>query len=424
MTGTEDTTGSTDAAAPRPRRRAARYAVPVAVLTVAVASIGLVPALADNGDPDLPSLSAEELVAKIAESDVEHFSGTVKTRADLGLPGGSLQDMLPSGDPSLGDSAAGDVDASARLASLLTGKHTVDVAVDGPEKQRATLKGDRGSYTMVHNDGSVWGYDSESKTAFRGEAPDGADRKGAPEDALPKGANPQQLAKELLDRLEDTTTVSVQGTTRVADRDAYQLAVKPKGAPDSTIDALRIAVDAENGVPLKVTLDARGGGDPIGEVAFQDVDFGKPAASTFDFTPPKGTTVIDEEELAKHRPEPGDALGSLPGLEEFPGIDALLDGKHAKDGKHPEGLKVLGKGWNTVLVMEAPESAKGEKAQELPEGGRMGKLLDAYTDRVEGDFGKGRVVGTKVVNALLTDDGSVYVGAVTKEGLIKAANAG
>lgn len=438
MTGTEGTTGTTELAAPRPRRRAAKYAVPVAVLTVAVASIGLVPALADNGDPDLPSITAEELVAKIAESDVEQFSGTVKTRTDLGLPGGSLQGLLPSGDPSAGEGSAADVDPASRLGALLSGEHTLKVAVDGEDRQRATITGDRGEYTFVHNGDTVWGYDSAAKTAFRGEAPKDADKgagqhskKDLPKD-LPKrmeNANPQELAKELLGAVEDTTSVSVGGTTRVADRDAYQLEVKPKGAPDSTVDALRIAVDASNGVPLRVSLDSKGGGEPVGEVAFQDVDFQKPAASTFDFKPPKGTRVIDEDELAKHQPDTDETLGGIPGLEGIPGLGDLGDLGDLKDGKAGRDagdVKVVGEGWNSVLVLKAPaEATKGEKGDGngLPEDGRMGKLLDSYTDKVEGDFGKGRVVSTKIVNALLTDDGSVYVGAVTKEGLVKVANA-
>ncbi|MEU3195026.1 DUF2092 domain-containing protein, partial [Streptomyces sp. NPDC006992] len=50
------------------------------------------------------------------------------------------------------------------------------------------------------------------------------------------------------------------------------------------------------------------------------------------------------------------------------------------------------------------------------------ELLDNFTDKVKGDFGTGRVFSTRLVNALMTEDGQVYVGAVTKEGLVKAAD--
>lgn len=420
-TAATETAGEHGPAEGRTRGKAAKYAVPVAVLTVAVASIGLVPALADNGDPDLPKISAEELVAKIADSDVDQFSGTVKTSTDLGLPGGALEGLMPSGSPS---SESGDVDPASKLQSLFSGEHTVKVAADGEDKQRATIAGDAGDYTFVHNDGTVWGYDSAAKTAYKGAAPQGDQSKGAK--GLEK-ANPQEAAKKLLAALDDTTSVAVDGTTKVAGRDAYQLAVKPKDAPDSTIDALRIAVDAENGVPLKVSLNAKSGGDPIGELAFTEVDFSKPAASTFDFKPPKGTKIVEEDDLAKEKGQHDKGqhdkpnLGSIPGLEGIPGLDEF-DGKQGgKDGAASGTTDVIGKGWNSVLVAKTGEGVEGDKA--LPDEGRAGKLLDAYTDKVEGDFGTGRVVSTKVINALITDDGSVYVGAVTKEGLVKAANA-
>ncbi|MCF2436869.1 hypothetical protein LV779_33830 [Streptomyces thinghirensis] len=65
---------------------------------MAAATIGLVPALADSGDPDLPKVTAEQLIEKIAKSDVEQLSGTVKISTDLGLPDlGGLESGLMSG---------------------------------------------------------------------------------------------------------------------------------------------------------------------------------------------------------------------------------------------------------------------------------------------------------------------------------------
>ena len=60
--------------------------VPVAVAGVAAATIGLVPALAASGDPDLPKITAQQLIEKIAASDSQQLSGTVKITTDLGLP--------------------------------------------------------------------------------------------------------------------------------------------------------------------------------------------------------------------------------------------------------------------------------------------------------------------------------------------------
>ncbi len=49
-------------------------------------------------------------------------------------------------------------------------------------------------------------------------------------------------------------------------------------------------------------------------------------------------------------------------------------------------------------------------------------FLDALGDKVTGKFGSGTVFKTRLVNALLTDDGKVYVGAVTKDELVRVAN--
>src|SRR3954451_18585514 len=59
------------------RRKAVRYLVPVAVAGLTAATITLVPALADSGDPDLPKITAQQLVTKLAASDVQTVSGSV-----------------------------------------------------------------------------------------------------------------------------------------------------------------------------------------------------------------------------------------------------------------------------------------------------------------------------------------------------------
>lgn len=102
------------------RRKAARYIVPVTVIGVAAATIGLVPALADSGDPDLPKITAQQLLDKIAASDVQQLSGTVKISTDLGLPDlGGLESGLLSGATQGGDGSS--ADPSTKLTELAAG---------------------------------------------------------------------------------------------------------------------------------------------------------------------------------------------------------------------------------------------------------------------------------------------------------------
>lgn len=78
--------GSDMAANTKTSRKAARYAVPVAVAGVAAATVAMVPAFANAGGPDLPKVTAQQLIEKVAASDVQQLTGTAKLSTDLGLP--------------------------------------------------------------------------------------------------------------------------------------------------------------------------------------------------------------------------------------------------------------------------------------------------------------------------------------------------
>ncbi|MFD5430381.1 hypothetical protein [Streptomyces sp. NPDC127084] len=149
------------------RRRAARYIVPVTVVGVAAATIGLVPALADSGDPNLPKITAQQLLDKVAKSDVQHLSGTVKISTDLGLPDlGGLESNLMSGATQSGDGSS--ADPTAKLTELATGTHTLRVAADGPDKQKVSLLENAAEYSLIHNGKDIWGYDSQSNEVYHG----------------------------------------------------------------------------------------------------------------------------------------------------------------------------------------------------------------------------------------------------------------
>ncbi|MGW8399469.1 LolA family protein [Streptomyces lydicus] len=405
------------------RRKAVRYAVPVAVAGVAAATIGLVPAFAGSGSPDLPKISAQDLIAKIASSDVQQLSGTVRVTTDLGLP--SLPGMGGAAG-SFGGGRGGeqggksDDGASAapqsKLMELASGAHTLRVAADGPDKQRVSIVDKAAEYSLVHNGKEVWAYDSGSNTAVHSTAP-GAGRhgdrhhapKGLPGDL--KNATPQDLAKQALKAAGDTTSVTVDGTAKVAGRDAYQLLIKPKQAA-STVGSIRVAVDAANGTPLKFTLTPKSGGPAAVDVGYTNVDFAKPDAGLFSFTPPKGAKVVDgDKQRAKAEREHGKQgkdFGARKGAEDLK--------------KGLGGLNVVGKGWTSIATIKGTGAGLPAGKGQGP-GGDAGKFLDSLGDKVSGSFGSGRVFSTRLVNALITDNGTVYVGAVDKQALIDAADA-
>ncbi|MFF4210747.1 outer membrane lipoprotein carrier protein LolA [Streptomyces sp. NPDC001796] len=389
------------------RRRAARYVVPVTVVGVAAATIGLVPAFAGSGDPDLPKISAQQLIEKIAKSDVQQMSGTVTISTDLGLPNlGGLEDSLASGALSQGEQGKGGSAAnpSSKLLELASGTHTVRVAADGQDKQKLSLIEKAAEYSVIRNGDQVWAYDSASNQAYHATGA-GEHKSG---EAAPKDvpATPRDFADQALKAADKTTSVAVDGTAQVAGRDAYKLLIRPKQS-GTTVGAISIAVDAKTGLPLKFTLTPAKGGAAVLDVGFTQVSFAKPAASTFDFTPPKGTKVTQGDDLkAGHE-------------------GAGREAQHKDTGGTPWGSasKTIGEGWNAIYVFDT--GSKGGVPSGSPSGeGAASGFLNSLGDHVTGKFGSGTVFSTRLVNALITDNGKVYAGAVTKDALVKAANAG
>jgi outer membrane lipoprotein-sorting protein len=401
------------------RRKAARYVVPVTVMGVAAATIGLVPALADSGDPDLPKISAQQLIEKIAKSDVQQLSGTVKISTDLGLPDlGGLESSLMSGAAGQGQGegeGGSSADPTAKLTELASGTHTLRVAADGPDKQKVSLLENAAEYSLVHNGKDVWGYDSKSNEVYHGTASDSPEHEKEQPPATPK-----DFAEEALKAADDTTSVTVDGTAQVAGRDAYKLLIKPKQS-GTTVGAITVAVDSETGMPLKFTLTPASGGAAVVDAGFTQVSFAKPAASTFDFTPPKGAKVTEEKGFDGKGFE-GKASENKASGKADKGAERREHAPKSGDGlgKGPDGMKTIGEGWNSIATFDTG----GEGMPSGEAGGDLGGFMDSLGDKVTGKFGSGTVFSTRLVNALITDDGKVYVGMVTKDALVKAADAG
>ncbi|MEU9720658.1 sigma-E factor regulatory protein RseB domain-containing protein [Streptomyces sp. NPDC047976] len=393
-------------------RKAARYAVPVAVAGVAAATVAMVPAFANAGGPDLPKVTAQQLIEKVAASDVQQLSGTAKITTDLGLP------KIASGLLGGGGVAGGSANPEDKIAQLANGTHTFRVAADGPDRQKLTFLDGKDEYTLVHNGQDVWGYDSKSNEVFHDKDAQnaGQDHKKTAE-RLP--ASPQELAQEVLGSAGPTTDISVGDTAQVAGRDAYQLVLKPKQS-GSTVGSVQIAVDAKNGVPLRIQLLSSQGGKPIVDAGFTQVDFAKPAADSFTFTPPKGAKVTEGTEHGKGG-KGGKDDKPFKALESFPGLGDLAGGAGGKGD-----VKVLGEGWSAVARIDSGAGQSGKSLKDLENDKNAPKeakqFLNSLGDKVTGKFGEGRVFSTRLVNALITDDGKVYVGAVTKDQLVKTAD--
>ncbi|MEZ0095791.1 outer membrane lipoprotein carrier protein LolA [Streptacidiphilus sp. EB129] len=406
--------GSVEAVAAAPRRGGRRrLLLPVAIATTAVAAVAAVPALAAGSD--LPSITAQQLLTKALTSHVQTFSGTVQSTVDLGIPS-ALTSALPSALASRGAGTAAHSQAAQAQQELLSlisgGTHTIQVAADGQDRQRVSSSDAGLDFTVVHNGTSAWSYDGQSNTATHatGLRPD--DGGTAPAAT----ANPQQVAQQALQAIGSSSTVSVAGQSKVAGQPVYELVVHPKGT-GSTIGEVRIAVDAANGMPLQVRVNPSDGSDSILNVAFATVSFDKPAASTFDYTPPSGAKVVQQTEGAagsstapttkdrKDIPAPGShgPLNAKPGSGSGPVSAPGSD------------VTVTGTGWSTIYSFK-PTAGSGASGAKGGVSGELGTVKTLGT-AVPG----GTLISTKLINVLVADNGTVYAGAVTPALLEQAA---
>jgi hypothetical protein len=207
---------------------------------------------------------------------------------------------------------------------------------------------------------------------------------------------PQQLADQALKAIRPSTTVRTDGTAMVAGRPSYELVLQPRDA-GSLVGSVRIAIDSAAHVPTRVQVFARGATDPALEVGFTSIDTTTPPASTFDFTPPPGTKVTQAT-----TPSSDHATPSRPGTSRRPGTPP--DSASPGGGASPP--RVVGTGWTSVLVARVPSPVTGR-----PSSSSLTGVLQRLP-RVQGDWGSGRLLQGTLFSAILTDQGSLAVGAV------------
>jgi outer membrane lipoprotein-sorting protein len=382
------------------RRGSVRALAPVSAIAIVAAGAAIAPNIA-SAAPALPQITAQKLLTKAMQSKVDAFSGTVSLTTNLGLP------ALP------------DVSGRANPLSLLSGTHILQVAADGPQKQRIALLDTMAEYDVVHNGKDVWLYDSQQNSVSHATSQGTGtmrDHSGKTNDAPEQGVplTPQQAAQQLLSAVSPTTNIAVDQTLSVAHRAAYVLVVTPK-EKGSLIGRVEVAIDAQNGAPLQVAVYPTGSNTAAFEIGFTSVSFSAPPASRFDFTPPKGSTVS---------PMTGNGAQTKSDLPTGASLDP----------------QVLGQDWLSVVELHgidlnqlrsAASSANGQdnggdnNATGLFNGNAssyLDALLGAGTN-VSGGFGSGKLYTTNFLSVLITNDGRLFVGSVTPSVLEAAASA-
>jgi len=363
-------------------RPALRWLVPSAAAVVVIGGGAAAGTIVASADPSLPDRSAAQLLVDIQSAKVDGLSGTIVESADLGLPAIA----------SLAGGQASSADAGA-LTSILAGSNTARVWYAGEEKMRLALVGTQGETDVIRNGGDVWLWNSADKKAKQLKLPaDAADRH--PVAQLPQ--TPKEAADAALAAIDPTTTVTTTGAAKVAGRDAYELVLSPKDA-GSLIGQVRLAIDAEHHIPLRVDVYAKNATSPAVRVAFQQISFAVPDAEQFKFNPPPDTKVTE---------------GSAEGLAAEHRAEAQKAEKAAKADQAGQP-KTIGSGWTTIVEATLPKASGSEQQQ-------LSGVVDMLP-AVSGSWGSGHEFAGPLFTVLVTDDGRVFAGAVTPARLHEAA---
>ncbi|MEP7033509.1 MAG: sigma-E factor regulatory protein RseB domain-containing protein [Actinomycetota bacterium] len=249
-----------------PRSRSAIASVVLAL--VLGTSFGVAVTRADPV-PDLPPIAPERLIANalVAIASRTPVSGTVTTHLDLGLP------QLPA---SLGSSGG--------AASILLADQTFKVwrSPDGTRIAQILPFAER---DLIATRTDVWAWDSSAFTAWHAAVPLSAEPP-----APPSVGDIESIATKVLAEAAKYATLSLAEPERVAGRGAYVLALEPID-PTTLVGSIRVAIDAETWLPLRVQVIPKGSVDAAIEAGFTSVDFGPVDPSIFTFTPPDGATV-------------------------------------------------------------------------------------------------------------------------------------
>lgn len=390
--------------------------VPVVIVAAAVSGYAVAEA-----KPQLPAKNAQELLEFVATSSDDAYSGTVEQSSNLGLP-----DMQGLATPPGGMSSS---DPTSTALELLTGSHTAQVYVDGPDRARMQVLDQLAQRDVVVNEDDVWFYDSRSNEATHAVLPDQEAAKAELEAKLQEKAaehpelqnvprTPAELAQVFLAKVDPSTEVTVGDTSRIAGRSAYQLLLTPEDAT-TLIGSVAVTVDSETGVPLSVTVQAKGQDEAAFQAGFSSVDFSAPDAGIFEFAPPAGATVT-EAPTADEAKATMEAKGT--------------QGKGTQ-GEEPEKPAVIGEGWSTVV--ELPAGSAAELGLDLSTGDAagMGEIMEikpgmdpeevagaqALLEQALTEVDGGRALQTSLVSVLITDDGRILAGAVSADQLVAAS---
>jgi outer membrane lipoprotein-sorting protein len=359
--------------------RRTRWAVPAGALVITGGVLAGSLISVAQATPGLPPRTPAQLLAQVGSSVTPPLTGTVVETTSLGLP--SLPD---TSDPT-------------SIASLLTGSHTVRVWYSGARHFRLAVPESLSETDLIADGNTAWLWESTANSVTEYTLPPHAAAPATEPTTAP--LTPQQAAQQVLAAVGKTTTVSVDSNVTVAGQAAYELVLAPKDSR-SLVGQVQIAIDGQNGVPLRLQVYARNSDSPAFQVGYTAIQFVTPAPAELTFSPPPGAKVSQVN----------------------------LGREQSGSNSEPDNVSAIGSGWLTVLDLPSAGLTAPSGSASAPGNGGSGDstavlnaLLDSAT-RVSGAWGSGRLLQTSLVSVLITDNGQVFAGAVQPSVLYAAAS--
>jgi outer membrane lipoprotein-sorting protein len=262
------------------------------------------------------------------------------------------ESVLEGSDPILGG-------ASGRLWATADGKLRLELQAD-------VSKGSAGDFQLLVDGNRFTAYDPGTETTYRGTLPeDSAGKEEAGHDEPPSLSEVQGGIQEVMEH----ATLGDAVPSDVAGRPAYTVRVSPK-ANGGLVGGADLAWDAENGIPLRAAVYAKGESSPVLELSVTDISLGPVSESVFEVSPPPGS-----KNVVIQPPAGGSgANGSTPpsGLETIQANVAFqlsapptLAGRAREEvrqvasGEDAGALVTYGKGLDGIAVLELPVSTEG-----------------------------------------------------------------
>jgi outer membrane lipoprotein-sorting protein len=264
------------------------------------------------------------------------------------------ESVLEGSDPVLGG-------ASGRLWATADGRLRLELQAD-------VSKGSAGDFQLLVDHNRFTAYDPGTETTYRGTLPEnhGAGSEEAGQDTPPSLGEVQNGIEEVMEH----ATLGEAVPSDVAGRAAYTVRVSPK-ANGGLVGGADLAWDAENGIPLRAAVYAKGESSPVLELTVTDVSFGPVSESVFEVTPPPGAKTVEVQPPAGGGEEngssaPASGLEAVQANVSFPlSAPPTLAGRareqvrQVSSGNDAGALLTYGKGLDGIAVLELPASAEG-----------------------------------------------------------------